>query len=151
MLQINYYTMQNIEANFPEPERFKPERWLGPASAAARAARGAADDDVSVERTDPLARAFLPYSAGPRSCIGQPLAQMEVRPFALGPAFSKLTILEVMWPRCCMLYAARKVHARVEVQLYCMNVMGPLVCHNSFSYWSFAAGSHYPGNGAGAI
>ncbi|BDA43361.1 Cytochrome P450 4e2 [Coccomyxa sp. Obi] len=73
-VQINYYAMQNIEANFPEPHRFLPERWLGHA-------RAAASPDASTDgfvEGDPLARAFLPYSAGPRSCIGQPLAQMEV-------------------------------------------------------------------------
>ncbi len=74
LLQINYYAMQNIEANFPEPHRFLPERWLGQT-------RAAATPDASTDglvEGDPLARAFLPYSAGPRSCIGQPLAQMEV-------------------------------------------------------------------------
>ena len=79
LLQVNYYAMQNIEANFPEPHRFLPERWLGQA-------RTAASLDASTDglvEGDPLARAFLPYSAGPRSCIGQPLAQMEVCLFVL--------------------------------------------------------------------
>lgn len=80
MSQINYYAMQNVEANFPEPQRFQPERWLGHPRAAAGASSGELSADDSGD-ADPLARAFLPYSAGPRSCIGQPLAQMEVRLF----------------------------------------------------------------------
>ena len=76
-MQINYYAMQNLATNFPEPGRFMPERWLGSLRGRSASPETSLPDANGV--VDPLARTFLPYSAGPRSCIGQPLAQMEVR------------------------------------------------------------------------
>ncbi|KAH8812687.1 benzoate 4-monooxygenase [Xylogone sp. PMI_703] len=54
------YTIHRCETVFPEPESFKPERWLV--------------DDVGS-----LKEAFTPFSIGPRRCIGLNLAQMELR------------------------------------------------------------------------
>lgn len=50
---------QNTEANFPEPWLFKPER------------------HASGERAATFA--FLPFSAGPRNCIGQKFAMLEMK------------------------------------------------------------------------
>jgi hypothetical protein len=68
--------MHNTAANFEDPQRFWPERWLRKSGPGTTPEQGG-DDADQLDR-DPLARAFLPYSAGPRSCIGQPLAMMEV-------------------------------------------------------------------------
>ncbi|HET6231441.1 MAG TPA: cytochrome P450 [Longimicrobiaceae bacterium] len=45
---------------FPEPEAFRPERWLG-------------DADAAVPRM-----AYFPFGAGPRKCIGEGFAWMEL-------------------------------------------------------------------------
>jgi cytochrome P450 len=47
---------------FPDPERFDPQRWLAADSSAARAE---------------LARASMPFGAGPRVCPGRQLALLE--------------------------------------------------------------------------
>jgi cytochrome P450 len=88
--QINYYAMQNVAANFAEPQRFWPERWLAHARAGPLA-----EANLGGEQ-DPLARAFLPYSAGPRSCIGQPLAQMEARPCMAAPG-TRAATMQTSW------------------------------------------------------
>ncbi len=44
---------------YPEPEAFRPERFLG--------------------RDGPSARVWLPFGAGPRHCIGAPLSQMAIK------------------------------------------------------------------------
>jgi len=50
---FSQYMTHHLPDVFPEPERFRPERWLGLA---------------------PSPYAFLPFAAGPRMCIGAPLA-----------------------------------------------------------------------------
>ncbi|KAF5326985.1 hypothetical protein D9619_004819 [Psilocybe cf. subviscida] len=53
----------------PKPEAFIPERWLG---------------DSEVYETN--REAFIPFSTGPRSCVGRPLAMMEFR-YAIATIF----------------------------------------------------------------
>ena len=54
------YAMQRDPRFFPEPERFMPERWLEP-------------------RATPLPRfAYFPFGGGPRVCIGNHFAMMEI-------------------------------------------------------------------------
>lgn len=98
-LQINYYAMQNVETNFEDPQRFWPQRWLRrttPDAATAAAARHS-QESLS-DNSNPLARAFLPYSAGPRSCIGQPLAIMEVKTCC---ALAFPSICQALQPSAC--------------------------------------------------
>ena len=62
-------------SEFPEPTRFLPERWLRcPAAAAAAPAAAAA--------AGPSPFASLPFSHGPRMCIGRRLSEHELLVFA---------------------------------------------------------------------
>jgi len=45
---------------FPDPMEYKPERWI--------------DDKGQLKRMD----FFMPFSQGPRSCLGEPLARMQL-------------------------------------------------------------------------
>lgn len=57
------YTMQRDPRNFsPEPNSFRPERWLNP------------EKEEKFER-----KAFVPFSAGATLCVGKLLAYMELR------------------------------------------------------------------------
>jgi len=55
-----YHAMRDPEY-FPEPLKFKPERF-------------SADSNI---RIDPFA--YTPFSAGPRNCIGQKFAMLEMK------------------------------------------------------------------------
>ncbi len=55
---LSAYVTHRIPEIFPEPYRFKPERWLS---------------------IRPSAYEFMSFSAGPRYCIGQPLAMMQLK------------------------------------------------------------------------
>ncbi|XP_016840435.1 cytochrome P450 4C1 isoform X2 [Nasonia vitripennis] len=57
---INSYLLHRDPRYFPEPERFKPERFLPGAS-------------------KPPSFAFIPFSAGSRNCIGYKFATIEVK------------------------------------------------------------------------
>lgn len=56
----NLYSAHIDEKYWKDPEKFIPERFL--------------NEDGSLRRRD----AFIPFSAGPRFCIGEPLARMEL-------------------------------------------------------------------------
>lgn len=60
-VSISAYTAHRDPIVFPDPEAFRPERWL---------AMG--DDRLK----DKLTR-FIPFSAGSRSCIGQNVSSLE--------------------------------------------------------------------------
>ena len=55
---LSAYMTHRIPEIFPEPYKFKPERWLS---------------------IHPSAYEFMSFSAGPRYCIGQPLAMMQLK------------------------------------------------------------------------
>ncbi len=57
---ISPYTLHRHPDYFPQPDHFNPDRWTSPA--ATHLPRGA----------------YLPFGAGPRVCIGQPFALMEL-------------------------------------------------------------------------
>ncbi|RBQ69331.1 hypothetical protein FVER14953_04347 [Fusarium verticillioides] len=56
------YTIHRHEGVFEDPDEFRPERWL----------------DVPSEKKDRMYRAFIPFSAGQRGCIGRGLAWMHI-------------------------------------------------------------------------
>ena len=59
VLGLSQFAVHRDARFWPDPERFDPERWLGPA--AARVPRGA----------------FFPFGDGPRRCIGEHFARAE--------------------------------------------------------------------------
>lgn len=59
LVLISPYVVHRDARHFPEPEQFRPERWLDRTSQA-------------VPRS-----AYLPFGAGPRRCIGEGLAWLE--------------------------------------------------------------------------
>ncbi len=62
MVNVPIFAMQNDPASFPKPEQFLPDRFLDGYGALLK----------------PLPAAWLPFSAGPRQCIGQKLATLEM-------------------------------------------------------------------------
>ncbi|KAK4103425.1 cytochrome P450 [Parathielavia hyrcaniae] len=73
--QNSHATHHLASCGFPRPWEFLPERFLAPA---APAAEGDDDDDAAqlhVSRKN----AFRPFELGPRACIGQELALLELK------------------------------------------------------------------------
>lgn len=72
------YCVQHNEAYFPEPFKFRPERWLVPE---AGDKDSPTDSAQTSQQNFPTAmrRAFIPFSIGDRACAGKPMAWLEIR------------------------------------------------------------------------
>jgi cytochrome P450 len=55
---LSQYVTHRIPELYPEPQKFAPDRWFA---------------------TNPAPYAYLPFGAGPRQCVGYPLAMMTLR------------------------------------------------------------------------
>ncbi|KAH8197308.1 hypothetical protein TruAng_008512 [Truncatella angustata] len=77
---VNIYSIHHNEEYFPEPFKFKPERWLH------------SEDEHASWKAESAAssatqRAFTPFSVGARSCAGKPMAYLE----------SSLLVAKTLW------------------------------------------------------
>ena len=73
---LNQYSLHRNPAYWPRPLEFLPERWLG----------GKAGAGLAPRHPD----AFIPFGAGPLSCLGRQYAQVRARRACQAPA--------VRWP-----------------------------------------------------
>jgi cytochrome P450 len=71
------YALHHNPSLYVEPDVYKPERWLR--------TKGAANSGAA--RVDSGIVPYSPFSVGPRSCIGKPLALMELM----------LTMVTLLW------------------------------------------------------
>lgn len=61
LISMQNYVHHHDPNVYPEPHVFNPDRWIG------------------VSQSSAVEKAFTPYSLGPRNCIGQNLANLEIR------------------------------------------------------------------------
>ena len=61
-MTINIFTLGRNALFFDDPNDFKPERFL---------------DEQTMEKRNPFA--YIPFSAGPRNCMGQKFAMYEIK------------------------------------------------------------------------
>lgn len=73
---VNMYTIHHNEEYFPEPFKFKPERWLD-----------GRETSETMSARKKLREAFCPFGVGSRSCVGKNMAYME----------ASLTLAFAMW------------------------------------------------------
>ncbi|RFU23899.1 hypothetical protein B7463_g12441, partial [Scytalidium lignicola] len=64
IISMQCYTTHRDPTFFPDPENFKPDRWLDPNA-----------------HLDEMKRLFMPFSKGTRDCLGKNLALMELKIF----------------------------------------------------------------------
>jgi cytochrome P450 len=68
MACIWIYSLHRNPDHWEEPDKFRPERWLSDTTAA-----------KSTTTTTTPSTIYIPFAAGPRNCVGQPLANVVVR------------------------------------------------------------------------
>jgi cytochrome P450 len=79
---VHTYSLQRDPRYFsPFPDSFWPERWLSPELRASVLGQLPSSSPNSEEKNKVVhnTAAFIPFSAGPASCVGKPLALMELR------------------------------------------------------------------------
>ncbi|CAG2107382.1 unnamed protein product [Medioppia subpectinata] len=101
IVHIPTYAMQRDGRHFPEPDRFRPERFM-------------ADDANGGHHP----YAYLPFGAGPRNCVGMRLAQMEIK-LAMVVLVTRYRFYpsEVSKPPVCHFTAGILVPKRVDVKI----------------------------------
>lgn len=62
---VNSWSVHYDPNVFPEPEAFRPERWL--------------EDETSAEHLKRMERSFFAFGAGGRICLGRHLSMIEMR------------------------------------------------------------------------
>jgi cytochrome P450 len=74
------FAIHNTIHNWEEPETFRPERWLGvPIECFVYNSKEQhAPGDLAASSSAKRGITFMPFSEGPRNCVGQSLAKMEV-------------------------------------------------------------------------
>lgn len=68
---MNAWAMHYDAANFPDPEKFQPERWLFNVTADE-------DEEQVKTRKDRMQAAYFPFGLGSRTCIGKNIASLVI-------------------------------------------------------------------------
>jgi len=82
------------ERHFPDPQAFRPERWLGGGDAESP---GSASPALGPAPSSPAKRVSMPFGAGPRVCPGRYLALLEIK-MAMATLLAHFDIADVSAP-----------------------------------------------------